>query len=651
MTDVLLLIRRTTLAQDRAGLTDGQLLDCFVVRRDASAFEALVRRHGPMVWGVCRRIAGHLQDAEDAFQATFLILVRKAASLRARELVGNWLYGVACHTAMKARTASARRRAKERPVQDMPQSADAPTEVWEELQPLLDAELARLPEKYRVPVVLCELEGRARKDVAQQLGVPEGTLSSRLAAARRMLAKRLRCRGVVLSLAMLTSLLAQQAKSASLPAPLLGSTVEAAALIAARQTPARLISARVAALTEGVLKGMLLTKLKIAAMVPLLGVIALGGIGLFVQANPRNEQQGARKNSPAKSSAKDTDPEPRAADMEKLQGTWVVEQVEYGGEKRPQPSAGTVTFTRDKVAWQQKSLFREGTFKLDATKRPREIDWTLGEFVPVKMPGVYRFEGDKLILSMGPDDHFYPDSRRPTEFTTKEKDSHWVYTLKRQPAKAKDQPKGEAAKRQEARQRCSSAMHQIMLAMHNYQDKYGHFPHPSISDKDGKPLLSWRVALLPQLGYDELYKQFKLDEPWDSEHNKKLLADIPKVYAPLSLVPKDDHATFYQVFVGNGAAFEEKTDITINDIFDGTSGTIFLVEAWEAVPWTKPADLPYDPAKELPMLGGMIGDGLFTFVLGDGSVYTTKNVVDATLMRALITRNGGEVVNLEDLDR
>lgn len=649
MTKVLLQFRRTALAQDRSGLTDGQLLDCFVARRDEAAFEALVRRHGPMVLGVCRRVAGHVQDAEDAFQATFLVLVRKAASLQVRELVGNWLYGVACRTALKARTASARRRAKERQVQDMPRPADAPGDVWEHVQPLLDAELERLPEKYRVPVVLCELEGRSRKDVAQQLGLPEGTLSSRLAAARRMLAKRLGRRGLALSGGALASMLTLQAASACVPAPLLETTVKAATPAAAGQAAASLISARVAALMEGVLKAMLLTKLKIATAVLLLAAFAVGGIGLLAHSSALADQPGAKKDSPTKPGAKDNDK--RAADKEKLQGTWVVEKVEYGGEARQREVAETVTFTGDKVAWQQKTMFRDGAFKLDLTKDPRQIDWTLGEFVPVKMPGIYRLEGDKLTLSMGPDDHYSHDSRRPTEFVTKEKDPHWVYTLKRQPAKAKDEPKGEEAKRKEARRRCGSTINQIMLAMHKYHDEHGHFPHPSVCDGTGKPLLSWRVALLPQLGYGQLYKQFKLDEPWDSEHNKKLLAKIPKAYAPLGHAPKDAHATFYQVLVGNGAAFEEKTDLTFMDITDGTSNTVFLVEAGDPVPWTKPADLPYDPVKELPMFGGMIGDGLFTFVLGDGSAHTTKNVVDAKAMHALITRNGGELVNLEDLDR
>src|SRR5579872_239835 len=161
------------------GPTDGQLLGAFVARRDGAAFEALLRRHGPMVLSVCRRVLGDSHDAEDAFQATFLVLVRKAAGLRSRELVGNWLYGVAHRTALKARTAAARRRARERQVEEMPHPEVGPDEAWSDLQPLLDRELERLPDKYRVPLVLCELEGRGRKEVARLLRLPEGTLSSR----------------------------------------------------------------------------------------------------------------------------------------------------------------------------------------------------------------------------------------------------------------------------------------------------------------------------------------------------------------------------------------------------------------------------------------------------------------------------------------
>src|SRR5262249_1483282 len=146
--------------------------------RDEAAFAALVRRHAPMVFGVCRRVVGHLQDAEDAFQATFLLLARKAGSITAREAVAGWLYSVAYPARLEARSASARRRTRERQVAVMPEPATEPEESLRELQRLLDRELHRLPEKYRLPVVLCELEGRSRKEVARQLGIPEGTLSS-----------------------------------------------------------------------------------------------------------------------------------------------------------------------------------------------------------------------------------------------------------------------------------------------------------------------------------------------------------------------------------------------------------------------------------------------------------------------------------------
>ena len=220
--DVLRQLRRAALLRDGGGMTDGQLLECFVERRDEAAFEALVRRHGPMVLGVCRRVLRHPQDAEDAFQAAFLVLVRRAASIGQRELLGNWLYGVAYRTALDARAAAARRRVLERQVSPMPepQATDA-ADAGRELRPLLDQELSRLPEKYRVPVVLCDLEGRTRRDVARQLGIPAGTLSGRLTAARQMLARRLARRGgLALSAAPLTAALSQGAVSACVPAPL-----------------------------------------------------------------------------------------------------------------------------------------------------------------------------------------------------------------------------------------------------------------------------------------------------------------------------------------------------------------------------------------------------------------------------------------------
>jgi RNA polymerase sigma factor (sigma-70 family) len=270
-------LRKAVLLQDVDRLSDGQLLGRFLEGRDQAACAALVRRHGPMVWGVCRRLLNH-HDAEDAFQATFLVLVRRAASVRPREMVANWLHGVAHQTALKARSMLAKRRAREKQVMEMPQPQAADPGLWNDLQPLLDEELRRLPDKYRAIIVLCDLEAKPRREVARQLGWSEGTVASRLARARMMLAKRLARRGVTVSTGALATVLSEKAASACVPASAVSSTIKAVTLVAAGQAAAAgLISANVAALIKGVMQGMLLNKLKMAASALL--VVAAAGLG------------------------------------------------------------------------------------------------------------------------------------------------------------------------------------------------------------------------------------------------------------------------------------------------------------------------------------------------------------------------------------
>jgi RNA polymerase sigma factor (sigma-70 family) len=257
-------VRRAVLG-NRATLSDGQLLGCFIERRDESAFAALVKRHGQMVWGVCRRILHNHQDAEDAFQATFLVLVRKATSIVPRDMLGNWLYGVGVQTAVRLRSAIARRRTREKQV-PMPEPAAAEQDLANDLQPVLDQELARLPDKYRLAVVLCDLEGNTYQVAAQQLGCPAGTLAARLSRARRMLAKRLTRRGVTVSGGALAAVLAEQASAC--PISVVASTISATATGQAAST-------KVAALADGVIKAMLVTKLKKALAI----LLVLGFIG------------------------------------------------------------------------------------------------------------------------------------------------------------------------------------------------------------------------------------------------------------------------------------------------------------------------------------------------------------------------------------
>jgi hypothetical protein len=193
---------------------------------------------------------------------------------------------------------------------------------------------------------------------------------------------------------------------------------------------------------------------------------------------------------------------------------------------------------------------------------------------------------------------------------------------------------------------------QIGLALLNFHDTNMRLPPPAICDPDGKPLLSWRVAILPFIEQDPLYREFKLNEPWDSPHNMKLLEKMPKVYAPVGVRTKEPHTTFYQAFVspaetnpGAGFILNAKQGLRITDFLDGTSNTIVVAEAAEPVPWTKPADLPFDPKGPLPKLGGPFAPG-FTALFMDASTRFFSRPPDDATLRALITRNGGEVVVL-----
>jgi RNA polymerase sigma factor (sigma-70 family) len=267
-------LRRSVL-YDGAGRTDGQLLNSFVHNKDGAALTVLVRRHGPMVWGVCCRLLRSHQDAEDAFQATVLVLVQKAATLPDKEMVGNWLYGVAHQTAVRMRAIVAKRGVRERQVAVMPEPTSPEQYVWNDLQPVLDEELSRLPDKYRVLIILCDLDGKTRKEVALQLAIPEGTVASRLATARTMLAKRLARRGVVMSGVLLGAVLSSHAASACVPMAVVSSTIKAASLLAAGQGVAAVVSPTVAALQSGVMKMMFVTKIKIVlAVVLILGFVA-----------------------------------------------------------------------------------------------------------------------------------------------------------------------------------------------------------------------------------------------------------------------------------------------------------------------------------------------------------------------------------------
>ena len=259
-----------------SGLSEGQLLERFVTRKDDAAFEALVARHGPMVVGVCRKLLRDSNDVDDAFQATFLVLVRKAGSLRRRELLGNWLYGVAFKVASRARSVAIKRQTTETSsdaIESLAFARSGDEAVGSDEG--LHEELHRLPEKYRAPLVLCYLEGLTHEQAADQLSWPVGTVKGRLSRARDLLRTRLVRRGVTFALAgtMLERL--PLAARAALPGRLVIPTVQAAAKVAAGQAAVGVLSTQAVALYEGVVHVMTITKIKAAlASIALAGTLA-----------------------------------------------------------------------------------------------------------------------------------------------------------------------------------------------------------------------------------------------------------------------------------------------------------------------------------------------------------------------------------------
>src|SRR5262245_51293467 len=276
-------LRRTVGARGLREVPDAELLKRFTADRDEAAFELLVWRHGKMVLNVCRRVCRDGHDAEDAFQATFLALVRKASSISKHEAVSSWLYKVAYRAAHASRARSARQTGRFRHGDDLdsiPGSSDPEsTAAWREIRGLIDDEVLRLPEKYRLAFVLCHLEGHSNADAARELGCAVGTVESRLTRARQRLRSGLARRGVTLSAGLSAALVFENAASASVSAELVLVTVKAATFAMAGPVAAGLISARVAVLTEGVLRTMGISKLKTAAAILLAVGIATTSAG------------------------------------------------------------------------------------------------------------------------------------------------------------------------------------------------------------------------------------------------------------------------------------------------------------------------------------------------------------------------------------
>ena len=388
---------------------------------------------------------------------------------------------------------------------------------------MLDEEINGLPRKYRLPFILCYLEGKTNEEAAVLLGCPKGTILSRLSRAREHLHLRLTRRGLALSTAVLATVVSAKAPAVEVSGILVATTVKVALSSAASQAAAGLVSARVAALAEGVVRAMFLSKVKVV----LAGLLVVGLAGL---------------------------------------GTGLVSKVVWADAADPQAQA----------------------------RQPADSPAIAA---PAADPGKTEPPLEDLL--------------------------------------------GQASRIRQSQ----NNLKRIAIAFFNHNDTTGHLP-ANITDKNGKPLLSWRVAILPYIEQQNLYQAFKLDKPWDSEHNKQFSKMLPKIYMPVAGPHRNTNLTYYQLFVGPDTAYRPGAEPPRipHDFPDGTSNTFLVAEAGTPVPWAKPEDLPYDLKKPLPKLGGLFG-GDFNVALADGSTRMIARTADEAEIRKAITPADGEMVD------
>jgi len=440
---VLQFVRGIAATHDPGNHPDQSLLERFVNAADENAFQVLLRRHGPLVMSVCTRVLGNQSDAEDAFQATFLVLVRKASSLRAPESLAPWLYGVAYRTSLKAKAEVLKRRLREERLVDRASPAASEELVWRDVRLVLDEEVNRLPDRYRIPIVLCYFEGRTNEQAAQLLGCPPGTVFSRLAEARNRLRRQLSRRGLALSTGVLVAVLSGSTASARVPTSSVLVTSQAAmAFAAGPAVAAGTTPVRAAALAEGVLQAMVLTKLKILVVaLAVVGVVGLVG-GLLTHQALAGGQTGDGSEvrvlsaAPAAPAAdeKEKAEEEAKKDKEKFQGTWKVVTLEEKGESKEEPDVRLV-FEGDEFIFKKgDDVLHKGKFKLDPSKDPKAIDLEITESVKMlngktslAIYALDKDDKDALKLCLGE-----PDAERPKEFTGAAETKCIFVTLKRE---------------------------------------------------------------------------------------------------------------------------------------------------------------------------------------------------------------------------
>jgi RNA polymerase sigma factor (sigma-70 family) len=631
---------------ETASPADGALLQRFLAEKDDAAFGQLMKRHGAMLFGMARRMTSSTADAEDVCQAAFLLLARKAPELVVRSSLAGWLVNVVRRLAADLRKMSARRSRHEQ-ASAVQSSTDVEPSLLlmnREVSQQMDAALATLPAIYREPLLLCFWQGLSKPEATARLGWKAGTLSGRLARAKTMLQQKLERQGVLPAVTL--AWLSGAGLSQALP------TLPTAESMRCWSANASQLPPRVSTLVQGAWQTMQLRKwIGNAAVIALMGVTALMGLGAISYLSAQEAAKPSATVSPVK---------PTEGDHAKLQGRWNCVAVVMGGRtpedarKNPEQMRSSTWFAFDEEGIRiggspSESKPIKYTLKTDVT--PRQLHLEAGV---LNLHGIYSVQEGILLLRFAGNSS-EPD-KMPKSFSLDDKSDGVLFVLQKEKLShlQSDAPPVNLGERAVptmiglAHVNCTK----LAAAAKQYQKEHNHFP-TNVYDASGKAILSWRVKLLPYLGARELYQKFKLNEAWDSPHNKKLLEEMPEEFRytipgkPLRI----DGKTPFRAFAGKGTLHESGKQI--NTIADEENFTFLFVEAAEAVEWTKPDDLAYDPKQPLPKLGGRINN-LFLAAFCDGGVRVyevpTTSEEQVRFFR-MITPSGGEKIDAKELER
>jgi uncharacterized protein (TIGR03067 family) len=512
----------------------------------------------------------------------------------------------------------------------------------------IDEALARLPRKYREPLLLCYWEGLSKPEATARLGWKAGTLSGRLARGKSLLKMRLERKGIIPSV--ILAWFSGAGQSQAVPTHI--------AAQAARQALVHLPGVRLMTtntifqLTQGALRSMFLSQAKWAAacFTAVLCLFILGSSAILL----------AKSDDPTKPD-QDTPVslvQSAKTDQEKIQGKWYCVAIALGGGI-PEEVRKTADTIRDET-WMEfdgdgvrisgsPAEKNAAKFQLRTSIAPKQILIEAGE---MKLQGIYTLDDGILIIRYG--ENASPAHDLPKSFALGQKSSGILLVMQRErtgkPGKASGNPGLGAVAEPTGLAIMQNNMKQIGVAIHNYANDHNCLP-TNVYDKNGKAILSWRVKLLPYLEMDNLAKKFKMDEPWDSPHNKELLKNMPTVFKSFDTQgapARDPYSTPIRAFMGKGTLHEANKKFNFPDITDGVSNTFLFVEAANVVPWTSPDDLEYDPSKPFPAVGGRFGD-FFLAVFCDGSyrslpVPKGKSAAMAKEFFKLVTPAGGEVI-------